>query len=273
MLESEPQFIQMLKETRREYLAIFDSVPAMIWYWDRDGRILKVNQQAADSVGVSIRDLVGKNYYELFPDGAKQARLQDLEVMETGQPLRKQLRSFTAFDGLLRWVLVDRIPLRDEKGHITGVIVFALDITEKKQAEDTLIEAKVQIEQANRRLKVTAEQACLLTKRATRSNQAKSELLATSSHDLRTPMNAILGFSEILMDTTLDEEQEDYVKTIYQSAKGLLALLNDILEYSKIEAGKLKIEILSCNFSEILQEIRNDGNRGNPKRSGIYNPD
>lgn len=255
-LESEPQFTRMLKETRREHLAIFDSIPAMIWYRDHAGRILKVNQSAADSIGVSIRELVGKNYYELFPDSAEQARRQDLEVMETGRPLRGQLLSFIPSSGLKQWVTVDRIPLRNEEGRITGVIVFALNITEKKQAEENLIEAKAQIEQANRLLKTAAEQAHLLAQKATRSNQAKSELLATSSHDLRTPMNAILGFSEILMDTTLDEEQKDYVKTIHQSAKGLLALLNDILEYSKIEAGKLKIEILSCKLFEVLQEIR-----------------
>ena len=255
-LESKQQLIQKLKKTRREYLAIFDSVPAMIWYRDRGGRILKVNQCAADSVGMSIRDLVGKNYYELFPDGAERARQQDLEVMESGRPLCGQLRSFIAFNSLERWAMVDRIPLRDEDGRISGVMVFAQDITEKKHAEDGLIEAKGQIEDTNRRLKATAEQARLLAEKATRSNRAKSELLASSSHDLRTPMNSIIGFAEILLDTTLDDEQKEYAKTIHQSAKGLLSLINDILDYSRIEAGKLKIEIVSCQLREIISEIR-----------------
>lgn len=255
-LEGKQQLIGKLKKTRREYLAIFDSVPAMIWYRDQEGRILKVNQCAADSVGMGIRDLVGKNYYELFPDGAERARLQDLEVMETGLPLRGQLRSFTAFNGLQRWALVDRIPLRNEDGRIGGVMVFAMDITEKKRTEEDLVTAKVQIEQTNRRLKATAEQARLLAEKATRSNRAKSELLASSSHDLRTPMNSIIGFAEILMDTGLDEEQKEYVKTIRQAAQGLLSLINDILDYSRIEAGKLNIEIVSCNIVEAVSEVR-----------------
>ncbi len=255
-LEGKQQLIGKLKKTRREYLAIFDSVPAMIWYRDQEGRILKVNQCAADSVGMGIRDLVGKNYYELFPDGAERARQQDLEVMETGLPLRGQLRSFTAFNGLQRWALVDRIPLRNEDGRIGGVMVFAMDITEKKRTEEDLVTAKVQIEQTNRRLKATAEQARLLAEKATRSNRAKSELLASSSHDLRTPMNSIIGFAEILMDTGLDEEQKEYVKTIRQAAQGLLSLINDILDYSRIEAGKLNIEIVSCNIVEAVSEVR-----------------
>ena len=255
-LDGKREYIRKLKKARRDYLTIFDSVPAMIWYRDQTGRILKVNQCAADSVGVSIRDLVGKNYYDLFPDGAERARQQDLQVMETGMPLRGQLRSFTSFSRKERWAMVDRIPLRDEQGQIAGVMVFAVDITDKKKAEDELIEAKARIEQTNRRLKATAEQARLLAEKAIRSNQAKSELLASSSHDLRTPMNSIVGFSEILLDTAIDEEQKEYVKIIHQSAQGLLSLINDILDYSRIEAGKLKIEIISCEVSEIVQEIR-----------------
>ena len=255
-VQSREHLTGKLKKTRREYRAIFDSVPAMIWYRDREGRILKVNQCAADSVGMSVRDLLGKNYYELFPDGAERARQQDLEVMETGQPMRGQLRPFTGLNGLERWAIVDRIPLRDEDGRITGVIVFAMDMTDKKRAENELIGAKVQIEQTNRRLKATVEQARLLAEKATRANRAKSELLASSSHDLRTPMNSIIGFAEILMDTPLDEEQKGYAQTIHQAANGLLALINDILDYSRIEAGKLNVEIVSCGIADILDQVR-----------------
>lgn len=255
-LESKQKIIQKLRKTRRDYLAIFDSVPAMIWYRDREGRILKVNQAAADSVGMSIRSLIGKNYYELFPDGAERSRRQDLEVMESGRPLVGQLRSFTTYSGLKHWALVDRIPLRDEEGRISGVMVFALDITDKKRAEDELLQAQSQLEQTIRHLKAATEQARLLAEKATRSNRAKSELLASSSHDLRTPMNSILGFADILLDTSLDDEQQEYVKTIRQAAQGLLELINDILDFSRIEAGKLKIEIISCEIAKIVQEIR-----------------
>ena len=248
--------IKKLKKARLEYQSIFDSVPAMIWYRDRNGQILKANQCAADSVGISVRELVGKNYYDLFPDGAERARQQDIEVMETGRPIRGQLRTFISRSGQTRWAMVDRIPLRDNDGQISGVMVFAVDITEQKKAEAELREANNKIELTNRRLKATAEQARLLAEKAARSNMAKSELLASSSHDLRTPMNSIVGFSEILLETSLDDEQREYVKTIHQAASGLLTLINDILEYSKMEAGKLNIEIVACSVRQILGETR-----------------
>ena len=136
----------------------------MIWYRDREGRILKVNQAAADSVGMSIRSLIGKNYYELFPDGAERSRRQDLEVMESGRPLVGQLRSFTTYSGLKHWAAGGSI-LAGRRGRISGVMVFALDITDKKRAEDELLQAQSQLEQTIRHLKAATEQRVCWRKR------------------------------------------------------------------------------------------------------------
>lgn len=248
--------IRLLKKSRREFLMVFDSVPAMIWYRDPEGKILRVNQCAADSMNRSISELVGRNYYDLFPDGAERSRQQDLQVIQSGQPLRGQLRRFKALDGKIHWATVDRIPLRDkQEGKIVGVMVFAQDVTDQKKAEDQLVRAQKEIEIRNEQLKATADKSRQLAEQADRSNRAKSEVLASSSHDLRTPMNAIIGFSELLHDTELDEEQVEYVKTINKSAVGLLALINDILDYTKLEAGKLNVQIVSCNIAEFLDEI------------------
>ncbi|MHC4524268.1 MAG: PAS domain-containing sensor histidine kinase [Planctomycetota bacterium] len=248
--------IKKLKRSRREFLTIFDSVPAVIWYRDREGKILRVNQCAADSVGRSKNELIGKNYYELFPDGAHRSRQQDLEVIESGRPLCQQLRQFKSFDGTIRWAVVDRIPLNDKKaGAIIGVMVFAQDITEKKIAEDQLISAKKEIEIRNEQLKAYANEAEDSARQAHLSNKAKSEILASSSHDLRTPMNAIIGFSNLLRDTEIDDEQIEYVEMINKSANGLLSLINDILDYSKLEAGKLNIQVTDCNVSDFIREM------------------
>ncbi|MBC8379088.1 MAG: PAS domain S-box protein [Planctomycetes bacterium] len=251
------QVVKKLKKSRQEFVTIFDSVPAMIWYRNPEGKILKVNQCAADSVGRSIRDLVGKNYYELFPDGAERSRQQDREIIQSGQALRHQPRHFKAFDGSDHWALVDRIPLRNKKyGTISGVMVFAQNITKRKIAEDRLVRAKQEIEIANEQLKAAAERAKESADQAHRSNQAKSEILASSSHDLRTPMNSIIGFADILLQTELDDEQADYANTIHRSASGLLALINDILEFSKLEAGKMNIEAVACDLPEVIRDIQ-----------------
>jgi PAS domain S-box-containing protein len=255
--ENQSVFIQKLKKARRDFLAIFDLVPAMIWYRDRQGQILRVNRCAADSIGMTAKELVGRNYYELFPEDAERSRQSDLQVIQTGSALCGQLRQFTSFDGTsTRWALVDRFPLRDREGRIEGVMVFAQDITEKKRAEDRLIRARKEIELRNEQLRAAAAKAQRLADSACKSNQAKSEMLASSSHDLRTPMNAIIGFADLLLETPLDEEQKQYVTTIRDSADGLLSLINDILDFARLEAGKLKIEIVPCFMREFIDQIR-----------------
>jgi len=256
VLEENLQLKRRLHQLQQEFFTIFDSVPAMIWYRDRTGKILRANRCAAASVGMAVQDLSGRNYYELFPDGAVKAFEKDLRVILTGQPIRGQMRQYETAQGQCRWALADRIPYYDEQGNIAGVMVFAQDITERKRAEESLLKAKNEIEKANRQLRAAAEKSAILAEEAMLANRAKSDFLANMSHELRTPMNAIIGFAEILLSETLSEEQNHYVNTIHRSAKNLLELINDILDFSKIEAGKLHIEIESCNVNEVLTEIR-----------------
>lgn len=253
-LEEQKRLQAKLEHLERDFHTIFDSVPAMIWYRDRQGTILRANRCAAESVGLSVEELIGKNYYELFPDGAQKALEKDMQVILSGQPLYKQLRKYVTADNRVRWVLADRIPYWDENGQVAGVIVFAQDITEQKTAEDELHQANRRIEQANRQLRAAAERARILAEEAAAANRAKSEFLAHMSHELRTPMNAILGFADILQEEALTEEQRQYVQTIQRSASNLLTLINEILDFSKIEAGKLHIEMVPCSCAEVVRE-------------------
>lgn len=254
-LEENQKLRKNFHHLQRDFYSIFDSVPAMIWYRDRHGNILRANQCAAESVGKNVKELIGQNYYQLFPDGAQKALEKDLQVILTGKAIRKQLRKYIRSDGKTRWALTDRIPYWDKEGNIAGVMVFAEDITDRKEAEDRLRQANREIEHANKQLHAGAERARILAEEAAVANRAKSEFLASMSHELRTPMNAIIGFAEILLEEELADEQTQYIQTIHQSANGLLRLINDILDFSKVEAGKLNLEILSCPFRELLKEL------------------
>ena len=135
-------------------------------------------------------------------------------------------------DGQYRWVLDRGLCLRDDDGKVYRMAGSLGDITERKQAEIDLREAKEQAEVAN---------------------QAKSSFLATMSHEIRTPMNAVVGMTSLLLDTEQTPEQREFTEIIRNSSDALLTIINDILDFSKIEAGKLELERQSFGLRDCVQ--------------------
>jgi diguanylate cyclase (GGDEF)-like protein/PAS domain S-box-containing protein len=124
-----------LRRQQAEQRLIFDSVPAMILYKDRHNRILRVNQAAADWVGRPVAELEGRSVYDTDPAEAARFHADDLDVIRSGQPRRGILEQMTTADGGKRIIQTDKIPHRDENGEIVGVLVFAVDVTERARAE------------------------------------------------------------------------------------------------------------------------------------------
>ncbi len=139
-------------------------------------------------------------------------------------------------DDKVIWLHAAGKVVRDENGKIQHMYGAYQDITLLKKAEETLAQAKQDAETAN---------------------QAKSEFLANMSHEIRTPMNAIIGFTELLNEQITDSRLKSYVKTIQSAGNNLLVLINDILDLSKIEAGKLYIEKTACNPHDLFTEVGN----------------
>ncbi|MEG3938406.1 PAS domain S-box protein [Microcoleus sp. S36b_A3] len=127
-----------MRREHQEQQIIFDSVPAMIWYKDRESRLLRINKAAAASRGLPANQLEGKSFYEIYPDEAEQYYLEDLEVMNSGVPKLGKIELLPTVSGQKCWVRIDRIPYRDETGQIAGAIVFAVDITDLIKVEREL---------------------------------------------------------------------------------------------------------------------------------------
>jgi len=125
---------------------LFDSVPAMIWFKDKEGRILRANRPAAESIGRSAAEVEGRLTQELYPEQATNYQKDDQEVIESGRPKLGIVERYEIPTGEERWVRTDKLPYRDEEGKILGDIVFAVDITHQKRAEKALREARDELE-------------------------------------------------------------------------------------------------------------------------------
>jgi PAS domain S-box-containing protein len=151
-------------------------------------------------------------------------------------------------DGYYLWCQARGQASWNAQGRAVRMTGFTMDISERKAAEEKLLEYAAQMEQKSLELEEAKEQA----EEATR---LKSDFLANMSHEIRTPMNGIIGMSSLLMDTDLNAEQRGFATTVIRSSEALLQIVNDILDFSKIEAGKLEMETIPFDFQVLCEEV------------------
>lgn len=135
-----------LRTQQEEQQIIFDSVPAMIWFKDRHNRILRVNDRVAELIGLPKDQIEGRSTYDLYPSMAAKYHIDDLEVIESGKPKFGIIEEMETAELGTRWVCTDKIPYRNEQGEVIGVVVFAVDVTDRKTAEIALQTAHAELE-------------------------------------------------------------------------------------------------------------------------------
>lgn len=278
-ITDQKRFEQELCTQRESLQAIIDIAPTGMLLLDSELRIRQINRNLAQLVGkdackmVNLRPGDAINCLSAVESvagcGAGNAcarcplRMVLNRVLAEGQTIQKQETNLTLLIDEHQTPLcleISAVPITLEGQTLALVVVN--NITDRKNAEQQLRLAKEQAERANRemehlnaRLETAARQANTLAQEAMDASKAKSDFLATMSHEIRTPMNAILGFSELLMEESLPPQQREYVDMIHNSGKTLLALINDVLDLSKIEAGKLSVEILDTRLDVMLEEM------------------
>ena len=210
--------------------SLIENLPVGVILTDRASAVLMCNPAFEKLFGYPQTEIVGRKVFHLLGSGELRAQMEDShkKVIE-GQLTRMSTRRQRC-DGSLVDVEVFGVPvIRD--GKTSEVMVIYYDITERKRAEEALRRAKEAAESANR---------------------AKSEFLANMSHEIRTPMNGIIGMTELVLDTELDSEQREQLNLAKASADSLLTLINDILDYSKIEAGQMDIESIDFSLGDCV---------------------
>jgi len=213
------------------------------------GRVLqKTNNRTCEISGYTAEELIGQSSLMLYPDKAEFERVaRDLyrDLRKTGLNSTESL--WRRKDGTLINMLLSASVL-DINDPNAGEIVTAFDISKRKRAEDEL-------KRINESLKIATALASEMAAQTKKANAAKSEFLANMSHEIRTPLNSIIGFTEILLKEDLRKQHKEYLVTVHNSSKYLLQLINDILDLSKIEAGKMTIEITKCSLADLIARI------------------
>jgi PAS domain S-box-containing protein len=206
-----------------ELCAVMENTDDFIFFKDRNHVLTGASQTLSEVCNSSEHwsDLLGRTDYDFFPEELADNYYRLEKKIFSGVPVTQEIQPFTTIHGDQGWADNRKYPIKDASGMVIGLYGIARDITEKKNAEKLLEGAKREAEAANK---------------------AKTEFLSSMSHDLRTPLNAIMGFSEMMSLKTFgplgDPRYEDYVKVIHDSGSHLVSLIDDILDLSKVEAGK-----------------------------------
>ncbi len=204
--------------------------------------------------GIS-RDFVPdiRSALEFFDEEDRKAITAHLEEAGRSGNLFEGEYPIRAGDGSQKWVFLKGMALR-EAGVTSKIFGIVQDISSRKDYEEALVRAKEEAESLNDKLADALDKAHASERKAREANEAKSAFLSVISHEIRNPLNGVIGMTSLLRDTALDEVQEDYVETIHNSGSSLLMLLDDILDFSKLEHGKIEFEQKKFPVSEIVKE-------------------
>ncbi|MHC5544517.1 PAS domain-containing sensor histidine kinase, partial [Singulisphaera rosea] len=225
------------RESEERFRVMADSIPQLTWMARPDGHIFWYNKRWYDYTGTTFEQMEGRGWQSVLEPEYLPRVLDSFKAcIASGEPW-EQTFPLRRSDGEMRWHLSRAVPIKDEHGWVLRWFGSNTDVTEQRRNEEELERAKDSAEAAN---------------------LAKSTFLANMSHELRTPLNAIIGYSEMIQEEAEEEGRESEVadlKKIQGAGKHLLGLINDLLDLSKIEAGKMDLYLETFDVAGMARAV------------------
>ena len=231
-----------IERTRGDLSMILDNIRAKVWIKDSHNKILRLNNAAAEAMGLTVEAATGGDTYELFPEMAKKYHEDDLEVISSGKPRKHIVERFTPKGGDLAWVETDKIPFVHQESGEANLLVIAMDITRQKEQEQRVFDLNDELSAKNERLLAT--------------NDSLKQFAHVASHDLQEPLRKLMQFTEYLVDDCGDEMSEDgryFVDVISSSAERMRQLVQDILALSTASGKEMNVKPI--DLGELLREL------------------
>ncbi|CAM4136685.1 response regulator [Pseudoalteromonas byunsanensis] len=228
--KTERMLVEQLELNRK----IIDAIPNPMYYRNREGIYMGVNSQFHEIIGTFEADVIGSRPDNIFSfDIASRFNESERKLLAKPGSHNYEMR-LKDVHGNLREMVVYEATFSDADNHVAGIVGLLLDVTKSKEMEAQLREAKA---------------------KADSTSKAKGEFLANMSHEIRTPMNAIIGMSHLVLNTKLSKQQMNYIKKIDMAANNLLGIINDVLDFSKIESGKMTIVSEEFDLEEVMTNV------------------
>ena len=253
---------ERLRESTQRLALHVEQTPLAVIEWDLDFRVIEWNQGAESTFGYSRDEAIGRHGSFILSDKTKTHCTDIWHALLEKRGGNRSCNENVTCDGRAICCEWYNTPLIGPDGTVMSVTSLAMDVTERKQADDALRRSRAeladsirQLECANLDLQQQTALAHDLAVRAEHASAVKSQFLANMSHEIRTPMNSIICFSDMLTQEDLTVEQKEQVDMIRHSGRNLLNLINDILDSSKIEASQLDVDMIDCSLGQLLNSL------------------
>ncbi|VVB62905.1 Methanogenesis regulatory histidine kinase FilI [uncultured archaeon] len=269
---------EALRKSEEQYRSIVETANEGIWIIDAEARTTYVNEKMADMLGYGPEEIIGRCSFDFMDEESRAASMLRLKERKMGVKSNPEVK-YIRKDGMPLWTISNVTPLIDKSGKFAGALDMVSNITERNRMEEDLrksheeleqrvqerttelSEAKENLEVINEELQAEIsahekiEKDLMESKEAAEAAvKAKAAFLANMSHELRTPMNAVIGFSSLLLDDSLTTEQKEYIEAIRKGGEALLAVIDDILEFSRVEKEKIELERQPFSLKHLIDE-------------------